>query len=60
MRMGDVRHVNGMDVHHDEEQRGHGQRADQQRCEEPGVDLDSPIHNGITTYRPRRCAARPQ
>jgi hypothetical protein len=24
------------------------------------VDFDGPIHNGITTYRPRSWAARPQ
>ena len=59
VRVGDIGHVNGMDVHHDQEQRDHGQRADQQRGDEPGVDFDRPIHNGITTYRPRSWAARP-
>ena len=44
VRVGDVGHVNGMDVHHDQEERGDGQRADQQRSQEPGVDFDGPIH----------------
>jgi hypothetical protein len=45
VRVGDIAHVNGMDVQHDQEDRDHGQRADQQRGEEPGVDFDCPIHN---------------
>jgi hypothetical protein len=53
VRVGDIGDVTGMDVHHDEEQRDHGQHADQQHGEEPGVDLNVPIHNKITTYRPQ-------
>jgi hypothetical protein len=45
VRVGDIGHVDGMDVHHDQEERDHGQRADQQRGEKPGVDFDCPIHN---------------
>jgi hypothetical protein len=59
VRVGDIGHVNGMDMHHDQEERDHGQRADQQPGEEPGVDFDCPIHNRITTYRSRGSAARP-
>jgi hypothetical protein len=44
----DVGNVAGMDLHHDQEQRQHSQRPDNQRGQKPGVDFERPIHNGIT------------
>jgi len=60
VRVGYIGHVTSVDVQHDQEQPDHVQCPDQQRGEDPGVDFDGPIHNGITTYRPRSSAARPQ
>lgn len=48
VRAGDICHIAGMYVQHDQEQNDQAQHPGEERSEEPGVDFERPTHNRFT------------